>query len=46
MKMREKSKLESVEEIPLVELERQIRDEGELSFDSNYVENLMPSINL
>ena len=31
MKMREKTKLKTIEEIPLEELERQIRDEGELS---------------
>ena len=35
MKMKEKSKLKTIEEIPLVELESQIRDEGELSFDSS-----------
>ena len=31
MKMREKTKLKTIEEIPLEKLERQIRDEGELS---------------
>ena len=34
-KMREKIKLKTIEEIPVVELESQLRDEGELSIDSS-----------
>jgi len=35
--MREKTKLETIQEIPLEELESQVRDDGELSFDFGHL---------
>ena len=37
MKMREKTKLKTIEEIPLEELESHVRDDGELSFDFGHL---------